>query len=110
MEERTYEMIIDDVEFGFEEYMGEFDFTVIEAVAKTIEDNHAIFRKGAFIKYAYLVQLGLGSISRGEVPDYVYEKLAEADSAIAELEDQEIEQLKKILSCIREKSRQKIIQ
>ncbi|WP_086351022.1 hypothetical protein [Candidatus Enterococcus clewellii] len=93
--EKTYEMIINDVVFVFEECIDEFGFTVSQATAKTIEENHFIFRKSPFIKVAYLVQLGLESITRGEIVDYVCERLANVDKIIPTLEHEDIHFLKR---------------
>lgn len=95
MRERTYEIIIEDVAFGFEEFMEELGFTVVQATSKTIEDNYFLFQKEPFIKYAYLVRLGVESIDRGEIADYLYEKLTTIGPVIAQTEHKEIELLKR---------------
>lgn len=108
MEELSYEEIIDYVASDFDEDMGEFNFTVIEVTAKIIEEHHFIFRENPFIKYAYLVRLGLESIARGEIADYLYEKLATIDPIIAAMKHKEIASLKSDLTLYQRKQKKAI--
>lgn len=60
----TYETIVEDVEFGFKEYIDENNFTVSQATSKIIEDKSIVLTKNMFIKYSYFVRLSIESINK----------------------------------------------
>lgn len=110
MENINYEEIIDAVKFSFEEYIDEDGMQVVGATSKTIEEDYNSLTKNLFSMYSYLVRLGIESIDRSQIADYLYEKLSDADKIIKKLKYKEVEFLKKDLELYKMKQEADIYQ
>lgn len=110
MENINYEEIIDAVKFSFEEYIDEDGMQVVGATSKTIEEDYNSLIKNLFSMYSYLVRLGIESIDRNQIADYLYEKLSNADKIIKNLKYKEVEFLKKDLELYKMKQEADIYQ
>ncbi|MGC6768037.1 hypothetical protein [Enterococcus sp. LJL51] len=94
MENMNYERITDNVFFSFEEYMDEAGWTVAQTTSKTIDNFTGFINLSPFITYSYFVRLGIESLNRGQIADYLLEKLSNIDEVISNLENPELDLLK----------------
>ncbi|MHC5215098.1 hypothetical protein ACYSNR_00415 [Enterococcus sp. LJL128] len=93
-ENMNYEEIRDNVYFNFEEYIDEMDWTVAQATSKSIDDYTGLINLNTFVMYAHFIRMGIESLNRGQIADYLLEKLNNIDEVISNLENPELDLLK----------------
>lgn len=76
MEEKvTYVSIHESVSYGFDEYINEEHFNVYQTSAKILEEDWREVNKSIFTKRAYILNIALESFKRGEIADFINDKL-----------------------------------
>ncbi|WP_242217397.1 hypothetical protein [Bacillus cereus group sp. BfR-BA-01380] len=98
----NYESIIDDVQLDFEEYIDADGLTVTQATSKIIEEEWRNLNTSDFIRYFYFIRVGIESLKRNQIADFLYEKLSNIDTVILEIENDEINFLKEGISIYKE--------
>ncbi|WP_044482392.1 hypothetical protein [Paenibacillus antibioticophila] len=71
----TYEEIKDSVEFGFEEYVENNNYTAAQASARILEEDWWLLNEGVFSKTTFFICLALKSLENNVIPDFVVLKL-----------------------------------
>ncbi|GIP59748.1 hypothetical protein [Paenibacillus woosongensis] len=71
----TYEEIRDSVDFGFEEYVGNYKYNTAQASARILEEDWWLLNEGHFSRTAFFVCLALESLKKNEVADFILLKL-----------------------------------
>lgn len=79
----TYEEIRDSVDFGFEEYVGNYKYNTAQASARILEEDWWLLNEGHFSRTAFFVCLALESLKKNEVADFILLKL---DAFLGDLE------------------------
>ena len=76
MDERTkYISIKDAVVYGFDEYINEEHFSVCQASGKIIEEDWREVNFNVFTKASYFLNIAIESFKKGQIADFIYEKL-----------------------------------
>lgn len=88
-----FDMICYCVQSDFRELVEEEGWTVTEAVSKIIEDYNKQITQTPFHLYVYFIQMGIESLKREGIADFVYEKLAVVEQMVRTIEDKEIDKL-----------------
>lgn len=71
----TYVSIHESVAYGFDEYINEEHFNVYQTSAKILEEDWREVNKSIFTKRAYILNIALESFKRGEIADFINDKL-----------------------------------
>ncbi|MGC6768023.1 hypothetical protein [Enterococcus sp. LJL51] len=94
MEKITYEIIKEDVRLSFEEYIDEHGYSVDQATANVIEEFWRNVNKNQFIRYSYFIRLGIESLQRKEIADFLHKRLSNVKVRALVIRDKEIKLLK----------------
>ncbi|MGC6768022.1 hypothetical protein [Enterococcus sp. LJL51] len=89
-----YEKIREAVQFDFEEYIDSDGMTVLQAVLEIIEEDYRRINRNPFIQYSYFIRIGIESLQRSELADFIHERLLLINQIILDIDDKEIERLK----------------
>ncbi|MFV0395302.1 MAG: hypothetical protein ACK5LC_13055 [Coprobacillaceae bacterium] len=84
----NHEALVDDVVFGFQEYIDEDGFTIAQASGKIIEESWKIINKSLFITDCYFINIAIESIKRGQIVDYIYNRVIEIN--VSEIINEEL--------------------
>ena len=70
-----YEAIKDAVEYGYDEYMNEENLNICQATAKILEEDWREVNYSVFTKASYFLNIAIMCIEKGEIADFIYERL-----------------------------------
>lgn len=70
-----YGNIKDAVVYGFEEYINEEFYNSSQAAARVLEEDWREVNFNSFTKSSYFLNIAIESFKRGEIADFIYEKL-----------------------------------
>ena len=70
-----YEAIKDAVEYGYDEYMNEANLNICQATAKILEEDWREVNYSVFTKASYFLNIAIMCIEKGEIADFIYERL-----------------------------------
>lgn len=103
MSKLNYEDIKDSVVFSYEEYIDDEGYDCAQAAARILEEDWRDLNFNHISKAYYFILIGIESISRNSIADFILEKLKqylEIDINSEELESFEIEQIQEdIMRC-----------
>lgn len=70
-----YEAIKDAVEYGYDEYMSGENLNICQATAKILEEDWREVNYSVFTKASYFLNIAIMCIEKGEIADFIFERL-----------------------------------
>lgn len=71
----NYETIKDAVGHGYDEYMHEENLNICQATVKILEEDWREVNCSAFAKASYFLNIAITCIEKGEIADFIFERL-----------------------------------